>query len=203
MGGGPPTLTPRPAASARSSTARRWSIAAATTRGSAPSAACACPSSTPRPASPRTTVTSGWRKPTAAPVRAPTHPTPPPNWAPSPPTPLAADHRAAPATGRASRRTPAPAAGVCLHPLWTLVPVATISLDPPWPLAPPMAPCTRGHRSLLPWPPSPRTHCGPLHPWPAPLRPWLPSLRLWPPSPCTPGHPGDVPGLGLVCEAGV
>nr|XP_035974327.1 zinc finger protein neuro-d4 isoform X4 [Halichoerus grypus] len=56
---------PRPP-EARTSTARPLSTAAATTRACAPSAACACPSSTRRPAWPRTTATSGWKRPTAA-----------------------------------------------------------------------------------------------------------------------------------------
>eukprot|EP00073_Rattus_norvegicus_P043115 XP_017445089.1 PREDICTED: zinc finger protein neuro-d4 isoform X2 [Rattus norvegicus] len=50
---------------ARTSTGRPSSTAAATTRACVPSAACACPSSTLRPAWLRTTATSGWRRPTA------------------------------------------------------------------------------------------------------------------------------------------
>lgn len=60
-----PAARPPPSASARTSTGRPSSTAAATTRACAPSAACACPFSTRRPAWPRTTATSGWRRPTA------------------------------------------------------------------------------------------------------------------------------------------
>lgn len=47
---------------------RPLSTAAATTRACVLSAACACPSSTLRPEWPRTTATSGWRRPTVGQV---------------------------------------------------------------------------------------------------------------------------------------